>query len=243
VISSEQLNHEIDLSTVDFDFLTQHKRETTSGKLTGDVPLQPAKESGTGSARDPELVALEDVIAQINDLFSGDHPDSSVRNVVTHIKDRLEESETLQQQAHNNTLAQFSGQPGSAERVRRRGDRGYGFVGGLIHPDSQQPGPVAEAVRRVSADYLQRVEGGGVGVRRHDLRHTFAVQQLSAVVHFVQVSKWLGHSTFTLTLDVYGDYIPEEDGGAANNLPEPPAPAKRAEQPSNVVNLFGRQSC
>ena len=25
----------------------------------------------------------------------------------------------------------------------------------------------------------------------------------------MQVSKWLGHSTFTLTLDVYGDYIPE----------------------------------
>jgi len=75
------------------------------------VPLQPAKESGTGSARDPELVALEDVIAQINDLFSGDHPDSSVRNVVTHIKDRLEESETLQQQAQNNTLAQFSASP------------------------------------------------------------------------------------------------------------------------------------
>jgi type I restriction enzyme, R subunit len=45
------------------------------------------------------MVALEDVIAQINDLFSGDHPDTSVRNVVTHIKDRLEESETLQQQA------------------------------------------------------------------------------------------------------------------------------------------------
>jgi len=42
----------------------------------------------------------------------------------------------------------------------------------------------------------------------------------------MQVSKWLGHSTFTLTLDVYGDYIPEEDGGAVNNLPEPPAPAK-----------------
>jgi hypothetical protein len=37
--------------------------------------------------------------------------------------------------------------------------------------------------------------------------------------------KWLGHSTFTLTLDAYGDYIPEEDGGALNTLPEPPAPA------------------
>jgi hypothetical protein len=53
------------------------------------------------------------------------------------------------------------------------------------------------------------------------------------------VSKWLGHSTFTLTLDVYGDYIPEEEGGAANALPEPPAPAQPAEKPSNVVPLFG----
>jgi integrase len=61
------------------------------------------------------------------------------------------------------------------------------------------------------------------GVRLHDLRHTFATLQLSAGVHFMQVSKWLGHSTFTLTLDVYGDYIPEQDGGAANELPEPMA--------------------
>ncbi|OHU93373.1 type I restriction endonuclease subunit R [Mycobacterium talmoniae] len=111
VIASEQLNHEIDLSTVDFDYLAHREQPTTSGNLTGDVPLQPAKESGTGTARDPELVALDEVIAQINDLFSGDHPDSSVRNVVTHIKDRLEESETLQQQAQNNTLAQFSASP------------------------------------------------------------------------------------------------------------------------------------
>jgi integrase len=40
------------------------------------------------------------------------------------------------------------------------------------------------------------------GVRLHDLRHTFATLQLSAGVHFTVVSKWLGHSTFTLTLDV-----------------------------------------
>ena len=55
----------------------------------------------------------------------------------------------------------------------------------------------------------------------------------------MQVSKWLGHSTFTLTLDVYGDYIPEQDGGAANNLPKPPAPERPLEAASNVVNLFG----
>ncbi len=50
-------------------------------------------------------------------------------------------------------------------------------------------------------------------------------------------SKWLGHSTFTLTLDVYGDYIPEQDGGAADTLPEPAAPVRPAEV-GNVVQLF-----
>lgn len=34
-----------------------------------------------------------------------------MRNVVTHIKDRLQESDVLQQQAQNNTLAQFSASP------------------------------------------------------------------------------------------------------------------------------------
>ena len=42
------------------------------------------------------------------------------------------------------------------------------------------------------------------------LRHTFATMQLSAGVHLMQVSKWLGHSTFSLTLDVYGDYINDD---------------------------------
>jgi integrase len=76
-------------------------------------------------------------------------------------------------------------------------------------------------------------------VRFHDLRHPFAVLQLSAGVRFMRVSKWLGHSIFTLTLDVYGDDIPEEDGGALNKLPEPPAPAQPTALPANVVPLFG----
>jgi integrase len=57
----------------------------------------------------------------------------------------------------------------------------------------------------------------------------------------MQVSKWLGHSTFTLTLDTYGDYIPEQDGGAVNMLPEPPAPVRLAAN-SNVVSLPRRQA-
>lgn len=80
------------------------------------------------------------------------------------------------------------------------------------------------------------------GVRLHDLRHTAATLWLSSGVHFMQVSKWLGHSTFTLTLDVYGDFIPEDDGGAVNPLPEPTALAKQRDLPDNVITLFGRQA-
>jgi integrase len=58
----------------------------------------------------------------------------------------------------------------------------------------------------------------------------------------MQVSKWLGHSTFTLTLDVYGDYIAEEDGGAGNNLPEPPAPVRTDEMAGNVVSFLRAQA-
>lgn len=62
------------------------------------------------------------------------------------------------------------------------------------------------------------------------------------------MSEWLGHSTLTLTLNTYGDWIPEEEGGAGNNLLEPPkaiTPPSQAipdSAPSNVVLLFGRRS-
>ena len=67
----------------------------------------------------------------------------------------------------------------------------------------------------------------------HDFRHTFAVLQLSAGAHFIQVSKWLGHASYIITLTVYADYIPEE--AAVNPLPEPVAPANV--DTGNVVPL------
>ncbi|WP_373453557.1 MULTISPECIES: hypothetical protein [unclassified Rhodococcus (in: high G+C Gram-positive bacteria)] len=84
------------------------------------------------------------------------------------------------------------------------------------------------------------------GVRIHDLRHSMATMQLMAGTHFMQVSKWFSHSMFTLTLDTYGDWIPEEDGGAGNLLPPPPTaipqPGAQESEPSNVVKLFGKRS-
>lgn len=62
-------------------------------------------------------------------------------------------------------------------------------------------------------NYLQpATKALGLGsVRFHDLRHTFATMNLSAGEHYMQVSKWLGHSSFVLTLTTYADYIREDD--------------------------------
>ncbi len=72
------------------------------------------------------------------------------------------------------------------------------------------------------------------GVRLHDLRHTFAAQQITHGESPWQVSQWLGHADLAVTMAVYADYIPEEP--AANTLPEPPRPTALA---TNVVSLVG----
>jgi integrase len=60
--------------------------------------------------------------------------------------------------------------------------------------------------------FAQACRECGLGsVRFHDLRHTFATMNLSAGEHYMQVSKWLGHSTFVLTLTTYADYINEDE--------------------------------
>jgi len=87
------------------------------------------------------------------------------------------------------------------------------------------------------------VPGQGCPVARFaaDLRHAAVIGGCA----FDAGVKVVGHSSFTLTLDVYGDYIPKDDGGAVNPLPEPAAPAKpteRSRPPSNVISLFGRQA-
>lgn len=77
----------------------------------------------------------------------------------------------------------------------------------------------------------------GLGnVRWHDLRHTFATLALSAGEHYMQVSKWLGHSSYVLTLSTYAEYIREDDT-AAPKLARPVANAT-----DNVVDLERRKS-
>jgi integrase len=70
------------------------------------------------------------------------------------------------------------------------------------------------------------------GLQGKIVRPTAAVLWLSNGVHFMQVSKWLGHSSYVLTMTTCADYIPEQE--AENPLPEPVV----AVPDTNVVNLF-----
>ena len=60
----------------------------------------------------------------------------------------------------------------------------------------------------------------------------------------MQVSKWLGHESYVTTLNVYGDYIAEDEGGKAVPLARPtaatPMPTRTVEA-GNVI-AFRRRS-
>jgi integrase len=74
------------------------------------------------------------------------------------------------------------------------------------------------------------------------LRHTFATLALSAGEHYMQVSKWLGHSSFVLTLTTYADYI-SEDELAAPKLARPVATADRSQpKVARVVPLVRKRN-
>lgn len=55
-------------------------------------------------------------------------------------------------------------------------------------------------------------------LRLHDLRHTHATLALTAGVHPKIVSERLGHSTVSLTLDVYSHSVPAMDSAAAETI-------------------------
>jgi type I restriction enzyme R subunit len=75
-------------------------------------PLEPITEAGSGALHDKEKARLGEIIQKVNDLFQGDLTDQDklvyVNNV---IKGKLLESETLRQQATNNTKEQFANSP------------------------------------------------------------------------------------------------------------------------------------
>ena len=104
----------IDLSKV---VLTHHHLKNLGKKpmplSDGETPtLDPITEAGSGSVQEKEKALLNEIIDKVNDLFEGELTDQDklvyVNNV---IKGKLLESETLRQQATNNTKEQFANSP------------------------------------------------------------------------------------------------------------------------------------
>ncbi|CAN5802453.1 hypothetical protein BH10ACT9_BH10ACT9_36570 [soil metagenome] len=106
------------------------------------------------------------------------------------------------------------------------------FTRRTLRPALETVGLPVSRARTIKADGT--VEPAVSGFRLHDTRHTFAVLLLTSGVHHMQVSRWLGHSSFVITMTVYADWLPEDE--TANTLPEP-VPAR-----TNVVSMTGRAS-
>jgi type I restriction enzyme R subunit len=110
----------IDLSKVT---LTHHKLKSQGTRLLGlsegDQPkLKPLTESGGGEVRDKEKALLAEIISKVNDLFEGELTDDDKLVYVNNVlKGKLLESETLIQQAANNSKQQFSSSPDLASAI------------------------------------------------------------------------------------------------------------------------------
>jgi type I restriction enzyme R subunit len=104
----------IDLSKV---VLTHHHLKNIGRQpmplYAGKTPLlEPITEAGSGELHEKEKAYLDEIIQKVNELFQGELTDQDklvyVNNV---IKGKLLESETLRQQATNNTKEQFANSP------------------------------------------------------------------------------------------------------------------------------------
>lgn len=102
--------------------LTHHKL-TNRGKtplVIGGMgeKLQAIYEAGSGSIQEKERALLAEIIAKVNDLFQGDVSDDDQLIYVNNVlKGKLLQSETLAEQAANNTKQQFSNSPDLAQAI------------------------------------------------------------------------------------------------------------------------------
>jgi len=101
--------------------LTHHKliRKNPAPTVLGvGEKLQAIYEAGAGMVQDKERALLAEIIAKVNDLFQGDVSDDDQLIYVNNVlKGKLLQSETLAEQAANNTKEQFSNSPDLAQAI------------------------------------------------------------------------------------------------------------------------------
>jgi type I restriction enzyme R subunit len=109
---------DIDLSSLSLVAVRQVDKGQTDIDLGARVGLKGMTEAGSDSEKDPKLVALQEVIDRLNDLFGAEEftqsqPESFVRALI----DRMLEDEGLVQQAKVNSVKQFAESPDFDEAV------------------------------------------------------------------------------------------------------------------------------
>jgi integrase len=92
-----------------------------------------------------------------------------------------------------------------------KGELGLAFPNGAGNPESH-----SNLLQRGFYPALRRA--GLRKVRFHDLRHTFASIKLADGENILRVSRLLGHSSPTVTLNVYSHLLPREHYPSANRL-------------------------
>ena len=85
----------------------------------GETPkLDPITEAGSGSVQEQYKVYMAELIEKLNALFGADTTDQDQLVYVNHvIKGKLIESETLMQQAANNSKEQFANSPDLSQEL------------------------------------------------------------------------------------------------------------------------------
>lgn len=109
---------DIDLSSLSLVAVRQIDKGQTDLGLGDRVGLKGMTEAGSAEKKDPKMVALQEVIERLNDLFGADEftasqPESFVRALI----DRMMEDEALVQQARVNSVKQFAESPDFDEAV------------------------------------------------------------------------------------------------------------------------------
>jgi integrase len=86
-----------------------------------------------------------------------------------------------------------------------------GPVDPLIVDPKKNGGGSPFSQREVQAALRRSCKAAGLAIRNpHDLRHTYATILLMAGVSPAYVQKQLGHSSISMTVDIYGHWIPGE---------------------------------
>ena len=147
----------IDLSKV---VLTHHMLKDKGKQAMplggGDNPkLKPLNEVGSGDVQEKEKALLAEIIRKVNDLFEGQLTDEDklvyVNNV---IKGKLMESDTLRQQAANNSKEQFANSPDLKNEILNA------VIGALeAHTAMSRQALDSEQVRRGLQDVLLNQAG------------------------------------------------------------------------------------